>query len=69
MPDGGTPLMMLLMSFSYAAMQFSPTHICLTLVTEYFKTSMVDLLKRTAPVIAVFCIVVSGYYMLLQLAF
>ncbi|MGN9165822.1 DUF401 family protein [Tissierellaceae bacterium HCP3S3_D8] len=68
-PDGGVSLMMLLMSFSYAAMQFSPTHICLTLVTEYFKTSMVDLLKRTAPVIGVFCVIVSGYYMLLQMIF
>lgn len=67
MPDGGVPLMMLLMSSSYAAMQFSPTHICLTLVTEYFKTSMVDLLKRTAPVIGVLSIFIVAYYFILEM--
>ena len=67
MPDGGISLMMLLMSMSYSAMQFSPTHICLTLVTEYFETSMLDLLKRTAPVIGVLIVFVLSYYYLLEL--
>lgn len=67
MPDGGVPLMMLLMSFSYAAMQFSPTHICLTLVTEYFETSMVDLLKRTAPIIAALSVFIAAYYLVLEM--
>lgn len=67
MPDGGVPLMMLLMSFSYAAMQFSPTHICLTLATEYFETSMVDLLKRTAPIIGILSIFIGVYYMVLEM--
>lgn len=67
MPDGGVPLMMLLMSFSYAAMQFSPTHICLTLVTEYFNTSMVDLLKRTAPIIGILSIFIGVYYIVLEM--
>lgn len=68
-PNGGLPLMVLLMSISYAAMQISPTHICLTLVVEYFKTSMVDLLKRTTPVISTFCVFVIGYYLLLNFWF
>ena len=68
-PNGGVPLLMLLMSYTYAAMQFSPTHICLTLVTEYYGTSMVDLIKRTTPVIMIFSIIVAIYYMGLILVF
>lgn len=65
-PHGGIPLIILLMSYTYVAMQFSPTHICLTLVTEYFKTSMVELLKRTTPVMGVLSIFIAIYYFLLQ---
>lgn len=64
-PDGGAALMMLLMSSSYCAMQISPTHICLALVTDYFKTSMGDLLKRTLPVILIFFAAVILYYNIL----
>src|SRR5699024_6261323 len=64
-PNGGTPLLVLLMSFAYAGMQVSPTHVCLSVVTEFFGTSMVDLIKRTIPVITTFCIIVFGYYLLL----
>lgn len=66
-PSGGVAFMMLLMSSSYCAMQISPTHICLALVTEYFKTSMGDLLKRTVPVILIFFIGVLLYYNILVL--
>ena len=54
--------MMLLMSSSYCAMQVSPTHVCLALVTEYFHTGMGDLLKRTLPVILIFFFLVLLYY-------
>lgn len=64
-PDGGAALMMLLMSSSYCAMQISPTHICLALVTDYFKTGMGDLLKRTLPVILIFFAGVILYYNIL----
>lgn len=61
-PSGGVALMMLLMSCSYCAMQMSPTHICLALVTDYFKTSMGDLLKRTLPVMMIFFVAILIYY-------
>ncbi|MDR7871537.1 MAG: DUF401 family protein [Tissierellaceae bacterium] len=64
--NGGTPLLILLMSFAYAGMQISPTHVCLTIVTEYFDTSMVDLIKKTIPIITIFCILTIGYYLLLN---
>lgn len=64
-PNGGVALMMLLLSCSYCAMQISPTHICLALVTDYFKTSMGDLLKRTLPIILIFMVSVLIYYNIL----
>ena len=64
-PDGGAALLMLLMSSSYCAMQVSPTHVCLALVTEYFHTGMGALLKRTLPVIVIFFFLVLLYYQLL----
>ena len=64
--DGGSPLLILLMSFAYAGMQISPTHVCLTIVTEYFDTSMLDLIKRTIPIMTIFCILTIGYYLFLN---
>lgn len=64
-PGGGAPLLMLLMCFTYAAMQVSPTHLCLTLIAEYFGSNLVSLVKKTLPVILVFLPCVLGYYLLL----
>lgn len=68
-PNGGPALLMLLMCYTYAAMQISPTHICLTLVTDYFHTGMTELLKRTVPVIASFCAIAAAYYLILTKLF
>jgi len=65
-PDGGMPLMVLLMSFTYAAMQVSPTHVCLFVVTEYFHTSFGGIVKKTLPVVLCFCVVTVLYYLLLR---
>lgn len=66
-PDAGLPLVVLLMCFSYAAMQISPTHICLFIATDYFNTSMGALIKRTIPVVLCFCIIVIAYVELLKI--
>lgn len=66
-PGAGLPLVILLMCTSYAAMQLSPTHICLFIAVEYFGTEMGALIKRTIPVIACFCVIMSAYYLLLNL--
>lgn len=68
-PDGGVPLLMLLMCFSYAAMQVSPTHICLTLISEYFHSDFGALVKKTIPIICIFMVAIIGYYLLLSLIF
>jgi integral membrane protein (TIGR00529 family) len=65
-PGAGMPLFVLLMSCGYAAMQISPTHVCLAVVTGYFKTSFGDLVRRTLPVVGVFLVILLGYYLLLM---
>ena len=64
-PGAGVPLLVYLMATGYAAMQISPTHMCLAIVTEYFGVSMGALVRKTLPVIAVFCLMLTGYYLLL----
>ena len=67
MPDGGVALMIFLMCMIYSAMQISPAHICLAIVTECFGTSFIELVKRTIPVIVLFVVVFSGYSFVLYL--
>lgn len=64
-PNAGAALLMYMMSLSYAAMQISPTHICLAIITEYFDVSWGQLMKKTLPIIFVFVVILTGYYMLL----
>lgn len=65
-PDAGMPLLVLLLSSGYIAMQISPTHICLAVVTEYFHTHMGDLVKNTLPIVLTFIPILIGYYLLLK---
>ena len=65
MPEGGIALMVLLMCMTYIAMQVSPAHICLAIVTERFGTSFIDLIKRTVPVMLTFLVILAGYSYLL----
>lgn len=61
-PGAGLPLVILLMSTTYVAMQISPTHICLSLVAEHFNVSLGDIIKRTIPVVATFMLISIVYY-------
>jgi len=65
-PHAGAGLLVYLMALSYAAMQISPTHICLAIITEYFRVSWGQLMKKTIPVIVVFVVILTGYYVLLS---
>ncbi|MGI5935598.1 MAG: DUF401 family protein [Oscillospiraceae bacterium] len=66
-PDAGVPLMVLLMGMCHAAMQISPTHVCLAVVAEYYQVSMGELVRKTLPAIAIFCPLLIAYYHLLLL--
>lgn len=68
-PSGGLALMILLMSITYIAMQVSPTHICLAIITEHYGTSFIDLVKKTMPVLISFLIITSIYSYILYILF
>lgn len=61
MPEGGLPLLVLLMSSAYGAMQISPTHVCLFIAAECFKVNIGDLVKRNIPMILLFFAVTVAY--------
>ena len=64
-PNAGLPLVCLLMMISYIAMQISPTHICLSIVSEHFDVSLGDMVKKTIPLLVVFTIIAIAYDLLL----
>ncbi|MBR0214408.1 MAG: DUF401 family protein [Solobacterium sp.] len=68
-PTGGWQLMVLLHSFSYAAMQVSPTHVCLTVVADHFRSSLGGMVKKTAPIIVPYAFIVMAYYLLTSTIF
>lgn len=68
-PGGGMPLMVFLMSCTYAAMQISPTHVCLAVVAGYYKTTLGGIVKKTIPVISIFMVINILYYLLMTVIF
>ena len=68
-PSGGLALMILLMCISYIAMQISPTHICLAIITEHYGTSFIELVKKTMPVLISFLVIASIYSYILYFVF
>lgn len=64
-PNGGLALMILLMCMTYIAMQVSPTHICLAIVTEAFDVSFIELVKKTFPILVIFTVITAIYSYLL----
>ena len=65
-PNAGIPLLVFLMSMSYIAMQVSPTHICLGIVTEHFGVQFDKFVKKTLPVMGIFIVFLFAYYLLLS---
>lgn len=65
--NGGLALLIFLMSMTYIAMQISPTHICLAIITDDYNTSFISLVKKTMPVLVIFIIISSAYSYLLHL--
>ena len=65
MPEAGVPLLVLFMGSAYAAMQVSPTHVCLFIAAECFKVDIGALVRRNIPMILVFFAVTLAYTALL----
>lgn len=66
-PGAGVPLAILLISFTYAAMQISPTHYCLFIAIDHFHSDYATLVKKTVLPIFVFCAAAVAYYNVLLL--
>ena len=63
-PGPGLPLFCLLMGITYVGMQMSPTHVCLTLIADYFGISFGNLIKKTLPAVLTTVVFTVIYYIL-----
>ncbi len=61
-PGSGVPLAILLISFTYAAMQISPTHYCLFIAIDHFHSDYSALVKKTVLPVLLFCTAAVVYY-------
>ena len=61
------PLAVMLMCMCHAASQVSPTHVCLTVASEYYGITLGDLIKKTLPRSLLFCALMLLYYNLMTL--
>lgn len=61
-PGAGVPLAILLISFTYAAMQISPTHYCLFIAIDHFQSDYSALVKKTVLPVLLFCAAAVVYY-------
>lgn len=64
-PGAGMPLAVLLNTFCYIAMNFSPTHICIHIVADDFKVPFGAITKRMLPIAGLMMLGAVGYYLLL----
>ena len=64
-PDAGVSLLALLMGVAYAAMQLSPTHLCLSLTADYFGISLGRLFRKTLPAVITTVLFTLVYYLVL----
>ncbi|MCQ2561471.1 MAG: DUF401 family protein [Clostridia bacterium] len=64
-PGSGMPLAVLLNTFSYIAMNFSPTHICIHIVSEDYGVPFGEITKRMIPIAVLMAAGAIGYYLLL----
>ncbi len=69
LPDGGMPLMVLLMCVCHAASQISPTHVCLVVAADYYQVTLGELIRKTLPRSLLFCLLMVGYYWILAALF
>lgn len=68
-PNGGVGLLILAIGAAFSASQMSPTHVCLSIVTEYFYCSFWELVKKTLPLAAIFMAFITIYSSFLSFIF
>lgn len=68
-PEGGLPLLVMLMCIAWAANQISPTHVCTFVAARFYGTTLGDLVVRATPIVVAFSVLSYGYAMLLGVFF
>lgn len=68
-PTGGIPLLVMLMSVAWAAMQISPTHVCSFVAADFFHTTLGDIVMRALLPVIIFSIIAYVYGLLLGVIF
>ena len=66
-PDGGLPLLVMLMGVVWAAMEVSPTHVCAFVAADFYHTTFGDIVVKALPSVLVFSAISYGYGQLLML--
>ena len=59
--------MIYLICMAHAASQLPPTHICLVVASDYFHITLGELVRKTLPLSAAFCALITIYYQVLTL--
>lgn len=68
LPEGGLPLLVILMGTAWAAMELSPTHVCAFVAAECFHTTFMDIVVKALPSVLIFSALCYGYGQALALA-
>ena len=68
-PNGGIPLLTMLMGVAWGAMQISPTHVCSFVAADYYRTTINDIMIRGIIPVVLFSALSYGYAHLLMLIF
>lgn len=66
---GNAALAVYMAGVCHAASQISPTHICVAVAAEYFGVPFGEMIRRTLPMSLLFFLLMTGYYLLLNLIF
>lgn len=64
--ESAFPLMIFLMGVNFIGSQFSPTHICLPLISERYGIRLSILFRKTIPIALVFLVLNTIYYLILK---
>ena len=63
-PGYGPAMLVFIMALSHAGSQMSPTHICLSIIGEYYDVSLGDLIKKTLLPTVIYCAIAVCYYLI-----
>ena len=63
-PGYGPAMLVFVMAMSHAGSQMSPTHICLSIISDYYDVAFGDLIKKTVPATLIYVGCTLVYYLI-----